>query len=123
MFECVCEVFLSFVLYFFIVSVSCLRNLIFHVMSNAVSSIKKMQTADKSATTGKLASSGQMLSLAMGATVELCMVLFVLMVVVVNIAVGPLVVTIVAAIVVVLKEVVVESVTVEAEVGENRVVC
>ena len=55
-----CEVCLACALYFFSVSRSCLRNLIVHVMSTAVSTVKNMQTADKSATTGKLALSGQM---------------------------------------------------------------
>lgn len=48
-------------LYFFSVSRSCLSNLILHAMSTAISTVKKMQTADKNATTGKLATSGQLL--------------------------------------------------------------
>ena len=60
---CVCEVSVScaYELYLFTESLSFLCNLILHVMSTAVSSIKKMQTANKSAITGKLASSGQLL--------------------------------------------------------------
>ena len=59
----VCEVCLScaYELCLFIVSLSCLRNLILHAMSTAASSVKKMQTADRSAVTEKLVSSGQML--------------------------------------------------------------
>lgn len=60
---CVCEVSFSCAheWYLFTESLSFLCKLTLHVMNTAVSSIKKMQTANKSAVTGKLAASGQLL--------------------------------------------------------------
>lgn len=76
----VCAVCLACALQFFVLSRSCLCNLILHVMRAAVSTVKNMQIADKRAATGKLASSGQLLVLLDSTTeieVELCVVLVV----------------------------------------------
>ena len=74
----VCAVCLACALQFFVLSRSCLCNLILHVMRAAVSTVKNMQIADKRAATGKLASSGQLLVLLDSTIeVELCVVLVV----------------------------------------------
>ena len=76
----VCEICLACALHFFFLFRSCLRNLILYAMSTAITTAKNMQTADKRATTGKLASFGQLLVLLDPITkieVELCVVLVV----------------------------------------------
>ena len=76
----VCEVCLACALYFFFLFPSCLRNLIVYLTNTAITTTKNIQTADKRATTGKLASFGQLLALLDPITeieVELCVVLVV----------------------------------------------